>query len=390
MSSAFYSNRWKLFASQIANDSTFTLGVFFIFMLFLGLRVDQISFIISIQIAIFSLFSLLGGILADKYGQKNLLLLGAGLFLIGTICVAFGQNFYWFLYGYSLVGLGSALKQGSQSALLFESLKQDNQEEDFKRVAGKIDFSTNIVWVGSSILGGLLYAINHRFPFYAEIIVAVSGFVAITLLAKPSVVKLEEPLMERLKAAFSTTFSTKNFSKIFLFSALIGSVALTTIQYAQPLYKAIHIPEAYFGFIAAGFFLMRGLGSWYSNSLGKFFSVDKYLVLHAATFGLVLVLLQKLNSVFFVLPAFAILYFLRGLYGPTISTYIHERVESHERATILSINTLLVTLFTSLALIVLGFVATAFGLISVFFVISLLSLLLLIGYVLSLRKVETG
>src|SRR4026209_782439 len=103
MSTAYYNNRWKLFASLIANDSTFTLGIYFIFMLSLGLRVDQISFIISIQIAVFSLFSLLGGILADKYGQKNLLLLGAGLFLIGTICVAFGQNFYWFLYGYSLL-----------------------------------------------------------------------------------------------------------------------------------------------------------------------------------------------------------------------------------------------------------------------------------------------
>ena len=390
MQSTYHTNKWKLFLSNLGNDSTFSLGVFVIFMLFAGLSLAQISLIISAQLIITSLGSLPGGLFADRYGHKKALLYGSIIFLLGTTIFAFGQNFYWFLVGCSLIGLGIAFKTGTQYAVLYEGLRADGYEADYKRVAGKIDLFTNIFWVASSILGGVLYSLNHRLPFYGEIAVALASVIGIYLLVEPKIEKPTISIVKQIQVSLKTSFTKKNFSKIFIFSAFIGSIALLTIQYVQPLYKSVHIPEASFGLIAAVLFVMRGTGSWFSKQLGTFFSVDKYLVMHAATFGLFLILIQRVNTALFILPILAVLYFLRGLYNPTISNYINDRVGSEQRATLLSINNQLLSLTTSFFLIITGFIAGRNGLQAVFFTISIFSMIFLILYVLFLRKIETG
>ncbi|MDP6561912.1 MAG: hypothetical protein QF793_03225, partial [Candidatus Peribacteraceae bacterium] len=135
-------------------------------------------------------------------------------------------------------------------------------------------------------------------------------------------------------------------------------------------------------------FIFRAFGSWFAHKLGKFFSIDKYLVLHASVFGLFLVLMQRIDSVYYIFPVLAVFYFLRGLYSPTISTYINEKVTSDKRATMLSVNKQVLTVVAAVSVSGLGVIADKFGLQQVFFSISILSLVFLIFYVLTLRKVE--
>ena len=161
-----------------------------------------------------------------------------------------------------------------------------------------------------------------------------------------------------------------------------------TLPYAQPVFQLLEIPKIYFGWISAAFFLCRGIGSWYSEKLGRIFTIDKYLVLHASVFALFLIVMQHVTSVFYILPVFGILFFLRGLYAPTVSTYVNEKVGSDKRATMLSMNQQILTAISALGLTGLGVIAEIYGLWRAFSVISILSLVFLVGYVVSLRKVE--
>ncbi|QQS59938.1 MFS transporter [Candidatus Peregrinibacteria bacterium] len=328
------------------------------------------------------------GIFADKYGYKTTLVLSGVLLLTGTLLFAFSQGFYWFLVGYCLKGMAFSLKDGAEHALLYEGLVADKNQGSFKKISGKLEFSTNIFWVVTSISGGVLYSLNERLPFYAE-----TGLVAISiaLLLFLKEVKTEQKnisIFHQLKNCAKQTFNTVNFSKFFIFSAIIGSVAITTFQYLQPLYKSLDINESFFGLLAAGAFFMRGLGAWSAERVGKIFSVDKYLVLHASVFCLFLIFLQKTSSLFFVFTIIAILYFLRGLYIPTISTYINEKVDSSNRATMLSINSQILGLTSSISLFFTGYVSERYDLSTTFFVIGISSIIFLISYMLVLRKVE--
>ena len=381
-------NVGKMLISMFGNDNSFGLGVWVVYMSWVGLNLAEGSLVISSWFIFSSIGQTPSGIFADRHGYKTALVLGSILCFIGILMFAMAQGFYSLIIGISLLGFGSAMKEGADQALIYEGMKQDNTESDFKKKIGMLLFSTNTFQVIAAIIGGLLYAFSPRLPFYLEALVALLSIGACLLLVEPQRTTKNRTVLKQINDSIRYAFHKPRFSKIFLFSALIGSVAFMIFPYVQPLYKTLDIPEAYFGFIAASFFIFKGLGSWFADRLDKVFSIDKYLVLHAAVFGFFLVLMQHVTSIYYVLPVLAIFYFLRGLYAPTISTFINEKVPSDKRATMLSVNSQLLTVVSALSLFGLGVVADRFGLQQVFFVVSLVSLGFLILYVLSLRKVQ--
>ena len=66
----YVSNNWKIGAAMVANDSTFTIGVFVIFMLFIGLSHTEVSIVISSYLILSSIGQVPSGIFADRYGYK--------------------------------------------------------------------------------------------------------------------------------------------------------------------------------------------------------------------------------------------------------------------------------------------------------------------------------
>lgn len=379
----------KVLLYALANDSTFSLGIFLVYMLALGLNLSQASLGISSWLLAQSAGGILTGIFADRYGHKKAMIGGTIIFLAGTLFLTAGSSFLCILIGFFLRGLGFSTKQGSVGAYIYEYLKKQGEEEQFKKIVSNMDFSINILWIIISILGGLLFVVNIRFPFYAETILSISCLFAIISLKDIRLTAIKESLFQQIATSLSYAFSTPQFSKVFFFSSLIGSIALITIQYLQPLYRLLHIPDAFFGILAAASFLTRGAGSWHSNNLGKLFSIDKYLVLHAITFSLFLLLIERAHITILVLPIIGVFYFLRGLYGPTISTYINDKVPSEKRATMLALNNQLLSIVTAVALAITGYTAQVFGLPATFFTISIASMLFLLLYVLSLRTVAT-
>ena len=137
------------------------------------------------------------------------------------------------------MGFGSAMKQGADHALLYEGLKADEKQSTFKRTVGKLDLYTNIFWVITAIGGGFLYSISERLPFYAEIVLVSISILIIATAKEPKKESKHFPVWTHVKNSMKQAFQTPNFSKIFIFSALIGSIALTTFQYLQPLYKSL-------------------------------------------------------------------------------------------------------------------------------------------------------
>lgn len=384
----YSSNIRKIGVSMAINDTAFTLGVYVIFMLFFKLSLSEVSIVISVWLLFSSIGQIPSGIFADRHGYKITLIIGSLFFLGGTTLFAFAQNFYWFFGGYALMGFGSAMKQGADHALLYESLKADGKQSSFKKVVGQLDLYISIFLVTTAIIGSYMYSINERLPFYGEIVLVVISIAVIITLSEPKKESVHSPVLTQIKNSIKQAFNTPNFSKIFIFSALIGSISITAFQYFQPLYKSLGINEVYFGLIAAGAFIVRGLGAWSAEKVGKMFAIDKYMVLHASIFGLFLILLQKTSALFFVFPIIAVFYFLRGLYAPTVSTYINDKVDSSNRATMLSINSQLLTVVSSISLLFAGYIADKYDLSTTFFAISIASIFFLILYVLTLRKVE--
>ncbi len=142
--------------------------------------------------------------------------------------------------------------------------------------------------------------------------------------------------------------------------------------------------------LALSAYLIRGLGSLFSEKLGTIFSIDKYLILHGSVFSLFLVMLDRITFVPLVLLAVGSFYFLRGLYAPTVSTYINGKVPTQSRATMLSINSQLLTFTSAVTFVLMGFLGEHYGVNTAYYALGLVSIVFLIVYVFTLRKVDAG
>ncbi len=67
-----------------------------------------------------------------------------------------------------ILGLGASFVSGSDSALLFESLKETEREGEYLKFEGRLRSAGNMSEAIAAILGGLLATISLRMPLYIE------------------------------------------------------------------------------------------------------------------------------------------------------------------------------------------------------------------------------
>lgn len=101
---------WILLAGRLAFNTAFRIVYPLLTLLAAGFAVSlqTASTLVTLQVAAM-LLSPLGGVLADRYGERAVLGLALGLLATGAAVCAVAPSFALFLGGYALIGLGTAL-----------------------------------------------------------------------------------------------------------------------------------------------------------------------------------------------------------------------------------------------------------------------------------------
>lgn len=89
------------------------------------------------------------GVLADRFGRKAILAIGALVNGVGCWVFALSHDVATFALGEVLFGLGTALVSGADSALLYDSLAAERREAQFPRAAGAAEAS----WLLATAVG---------------------------------------------------------------------------------------------------------------------------------------------------------------------------------------------------------------------------------------------
>jgi MFS family permease len=105
------------------------------------------------------------GMIGDKLGRKNSLIIGNGLKLIGVGCFLLPSNFYLFSVLMILQGIGMAFISGADQALLFDNLKARKEAEQFINVSS---IASSVIFLSAfiaTILGGSLQSFSWQLVF---------------------------------------------------------------------------------------------------------------------------------------------------------------------------------------------------------------------------------
>jgi len=186
----------------------------------------QIGILTAVKLISSNIFEVPTGAFADVVGRKISIVIS--FFLYGLVMFGFaGVSVFWmFVVLDILKALSNAFFSGSLEALIYDSLKENNEEEKYDKVVANME---SAAWVGlflSAIIGGYLYYFWFRSPYVVQGILYITAAVIALGLAEPKIDSEKYKLAEALKlnfAGFKELFANRKLSQISIIFITLGS-----------------------------------------------------------------------------------------------------------------------------------------------------------------------
>lgn len=335
-----------------------------VFMLFyndLGLELRQITLLQSTYYLTIAVFEIPSGYLSDVYGRRNTLLLGTIATAIGFGMYAFESSFTWFMVAEILLGVGMSFVSGTDSALLFETLKAGGKESQYIHHEGRVVAIGNFAEGMAGILGGLLAGWSLRYPYIGQCVISLLAVpVAASLKEIPSHInRKSQPVGAILKYL---RYEAKDLTGMILFSSVLGAATLLMAKiFLQPTFRELNMPVFWFGVAWTALQFLVGISAYFSSRADRRFGrrnmVWTMWLLIAAGFWLVAAV-----PGYAVLCVLALFYLVRGLATPLLRSYINLLTPDHMRATILSIRSFVIRCMAAVVSPLLGWMADVYTL----------------------------
>jgi MFS family permease len=327
-----------------------------------GLSMSQIFMLKSIYSVAMVATELPSGYLADVWGCRKTILFGAILGTLGILIYSFSGDFYSFVFAEITLGIGFSFISGADSAMLYDSLKAENREDEYIKHEGRITSSGNFAEALAGVAGGLLATISLRTPYYFQIVVAAIGIPAAYLLQEPKhALERTHLKMKEILSIVKLTYQQPEMRSAIMISSFTGAATLTYAWFVQPYFQKAGVPVSVFGILWTLLNLTAGVFSMFAYRIGKWFGQRMTLLLIVIFIALGFVL----TSVEISLAGIAILfgfYMVRGVATPVLKDQINQFTDSKVRATILSIRNFEIRIIFAAVGPVLGYLTDTFSL----------------------------
>jgi MFS family permease len=330
------SNIWKIYLYKFISEFYLIVPILIPYYHSNSLNKTQIFTIQASYALAVLVLEIPSGYLADVIGRKKTLLIGAACFPLGLAIYAFTDNFLAFVIAEFVIAIANSMRSGCDSALIYDTLIQMKQENEYTKFEGRSFFYTRIGTSVSSVLGGFLALVSLRFPFYINIISASLMFPIALFLIEPSRKKLvvTNPFRDIISIS-RFSLSHVHLRRLILFAALIVSTGIIGVWAYFLYYGSLGLSIGLFGIIFALFQLASALGSKNAyiieKKIGQKFSFSLLLLIAP-----VFILLGIFNSTLLI-PAILFNGFLWGISFPLIMNSMNRLIKSEMRATVLSV-----------------------------------------------------
>lgn len=313
-----------------------------------GLSMVQVMVVQGVFSVSMLVFEIPSGYFSDKIGRKITLIIGMLLNAIGLTIFGLLLRFEGFILAYIFMGIGTSFLSGTDSSLLYDTLLVLKDEKNHHKREGFYMSIANYSESIASILGGIVAVYSMRYNYFIH--------AALILIAALLALFLVEPEIERqgYKALnfrsflidIKKIFRDKRTKYLVSFGALSGLGTFLALWYVQPEMLERGMLLGFFGFVWAGLNTSVGISSTLSHRLGKTSKpLDRLKIfpffLAFAYFSLIF--LKGL----WILLGFLIFYIIRGVKNPLERTLIHQHIDSQNRATVLSIQSMLMRILFS-------------------------------------------
>ncbi len=313
-----------------------------------GLTFSQVMLLqVSYTMAVFFM-EIPTGVIADRWGRRSSLLLGAIALVLAVTIYSLYPNFWIFLGAELVWGLGTALISGADQAMLYDSLKMLGRERESKKILGR--------WMGMGMLALTIAAplgslIAHYLGLRATMIASI---VPLCLASAVAITFVDPPAMEKKPSLTYVAMmgdGLKYLKEHAILRCLVFDFTTVTvlgfliIWFHQMVMQRAEIPIFWFGWITATMTMGQIV---VLNNFALFDRICKGKLRHTFYTGLLMggsyLIMAASDNIVLLLISIIIC----GVLGPPRRTlmqnYMNKYIDSNQRATVLSAASMLYSL----------------------------------------------
>lgn len=330
-----------------------------------GMDIQDIMVLQAIYSITVATIEIPSGYVADVLGRKKSMVIGTGFGFLGIVIYSITYGFWGFLPAALCLGIGQSFVSGSDTALMYDSLKQLNRQSDFIKLEGRTISMGNFAESIAFIIGGFLADFTLRTPFYFQIGIAFIGFFIAFLLVEPQSEKLKDGVTKpwkNMKNIIQFSLKENTLLRYYIFySSIVGAATLTMAWFAQPYFQVIGIKDGiYYGIIGAGLNFAVASTAFYAHKIEKILNTKLILILILILLTSCYICSSQLVN-YWGLITLLVFYFTRGIATPILRDYMNRETPSEMRATVMSIRSFIIRLLFASISPFLGYFADVYS-----------------------------
>ena len=288
------------------------------------------------------LFEFPSGYVADRVGYRWSLLVSTGFLMTGWLVYTRADSFWAVAVAEIILGAASAFMSGADRALLWVSLEGASRTTQYTRWDGRIRAVSQSAEALSAAAGGWLYAMGPRWPFWLQVPAAALALSTAALLheaPRPRVAGGRSHTERAMHIIGFTLWHHRRLRAAMALSVALGLSTFVMIWLIQPYMQARGIPAAWFGPLwACAHVWLAGVSLASARVVGL-------LGVRPALLGCCLLVPLGYAGLSLSHAAWGIVFYLcfmtiRGLQGPILATAMQQDAPPEDRASVLSIATL--------------------------------------------------
>ena len=335
-------NITKLYAFSFLQMSLFPMAIITLFWKDqIGLSLTEILLLQGIFAVAMVIMEYPSGYLSDRIGYRKALNYAALLGVIGWGLYTIAETFTGVLIAEIILGISFSFISGSDSALLFESLKGTDEEQHYARHQGRMSGGGQLGEACGALFAGVLYATAPLLPFLIQVAVWILIFFLTRTLVEPP--RSTAPTTSHIAEAWRSTryalLENKRLRYTILLNLVLGLSSFYPVWLIQPYMQDGGVPVAWFGPIWAVANLSVALFALASHRFHLKLGDARMVIL----FGLLIVggyLGLGLAGGLWGFVFYYLLTSMRGLRGPMLLNHAQREIPSANRAGILSLQSL--------------------------------------------------
>lgn len=301
------------------------------------------------------------GYIGDLFSRKHTLIIGVLFWILGYCIWIFGEGFALILTGELMFAFAVAFISGTIEAYLYDLLKKRKKEGIFHKKYAKMKMLDNIVLMIATLTGAFIYQFfGPNAPLYLTIVCLIGSVVILWLL--PDVPESKR-IVDKDKSKWQDIMDISKYAIkhpeikwLMISPAIYGTMTLVLMWGLQSVMTFRNLPVFVFSLVLGTNAFMRTFWSGISGKILEKIHLSGTIKLQSfiiviATLGACLSAYVPVWAVYGCLILMIIGSASSVLSSITTSVLVNHRIKSDERATVLSVKSMMNRAFQGIGLI---------------------------------------